>query len=303
MLVRLRKTKHGGELLACLAKYIGPRGHSAQCSQLGKTLTRQMAQATNHVIIPLCVSSQRVLRTAVVSCLVVVCGCKSDYDKLCSAVRSKDVAKLKRMLDSGVSPNHRPRIGINEPLDIAIGDGSTEIVKELLAHGADAKGFMNPPLCCAAASGHVEIAKLLIAAGAVINARDNSSRSPLGHAAATGKANMVRFLLDAGAAVNVRDDLGVTPLGGACLMGYADVVEMLLQRGADPNIQNMQGKTALHQAARNGDLAIVRHLLAAGADPKIKDLNGETPADTAELDGHKAAAEVLRVVPGNKKHH
>src|SRR5687767_12467826 len=90
------------------------------------------------------------LCVAALGCVLFFLKYESKHDKLCAAIRSRDVAKVRVLLEAGVSPNYQPRTGLREPLNVAISEGDIEIVKELLAHGADAEGDLNPPLCFAA---------------------------------------------------------------------------------------------------------------------------------------------------------
>jgi hypothetical protein len=50
------------------------------------------------------------------------------------------------------------------------------------------------PLMLAARGGHMEVVKRLVAAGADIDARDDEGRSAMGWAAAQGNTDIVQFL-------------------------------------------------------------------------------------------------------------
>jgi ankyrin repeat protein len=124
------------------------------------------------------------------------------------------------------------------PLLRAAKAGDTEVLKVLLAKGADVKlttKFGMTPVMAAAGLGAKEedttgrkktepeaIAsiKLCLDAGADVNALDNQSDTALHGAAQKGYDQVVQFLVDHGAKLDVKDKRGRTPLDSAMgLMG------------------------------------------------------------------------------------
>jgi ankyrin repeat protein len=124
------------------------------------------------------------------------------------------------------------------PLLRAAKAGDTEVLKVLLAKGADVKlttKFGMTPVMAAAGLGAKEedttgrkktepeaIAsiKLCLDAGADVNALDNQSDTALHGAAQKGYDQVVQFLVDHGAKLDVKDKRGRTPLDAAMgLMG------------------------------------------------------------------------------------
>lgn len=81
-------------------------------------------------------------------------------------------------------------------LELAIKNNSIEVVKILLAHGANASIDGSQLLCQSISDGKNEIAKLLIGYGADILADDND---PLRIACNTRNYSMIRFLIKKGA--------------------------------------------------------------------------------------------------------
>jgi len=78
----------------------------------------------------------------------------------------------------------------------ASSNGRAEVVRILLAAGADVHANNDAAIYWAALGGHVEVVRLLLAAGADVHAdRENALR----RAAGSGHVQMVRLLLDAGA--------------------------------------------------------------------------------------------------------
>ena len=114
--------------------------------------------------------------------------------------------------------------------------GHTEIVKDLLAKGADANTKVksgDTALILAAFDGHTEIVKALLAKGAEVNAKGKDGWTALICAAGGGHTTTVKALLEKGAEVNANDDYGQTALTGAKYRGYTETVELLKQHGAE----------------------------------------------------------------------
>ena len=225
----------------------------------------------------------------------------------------RDILKL--LLEHGADPNARDQRG-EDALDVLLrgayvperaaafaerdggsGDGTADLVGELLDHGAHGNApdqFGLTPLLYVLLN-HDRIAlkllphkadtpllRLLLAAatgdaaqtGALLAAHPDLSRSrlstgttPLHVAAAWGATASAAALLRAGADVNARDAYAQTPLalasGGT---GSAALIRFLLAHGADPNPRDWRDATPLHRAALAGDLGAVSALLAAKAD-------------------------------------
>ena len=229
----------------------------------------------------------------------------------------------------------------------AIIAGDAEKVKSLIAaHPGALKGkddSYRTPLLIAAALGKAEIVRLLLAAGADVSVRDKNNVMALGWAAITDSTETTRALIEAGADVNAQDEAGFTPLatavehhrtaqvlallehrpklelpikdGNRPLLlaagyGYADLVEILLKAGARPTVVGVDGSKALHRAASSGHriqeqpgfkkgepgdyAAIVKQLLDAGLpvdEPETGD--GWTALHFAAMSGNVEAARAL----------
>lgn len=114
----------------------------------------------------------------------------------------------------------------------------------------------------AAAGYRVEIVKRLIAAGADPNGAMNHRCSTPLHYAADGyitgpnwdarrQVKTIGALLDAGADIQAPDKNGATPLHRAVRTRCAAAVKFLLKRGADPTLKNKPGSTPFHLAVQN----------------------------------------------------
>jgi len=88
------------------------------------------------------------------------------------------------------------------------------------------------PLIFAALDGKLNIVKALVAKGADINAKDLSGNSALMMAAKNGHETVTEYLLSKNAAVNYVNDDGYTALIYANEAGYTPIVEQLKAKGA-----------------------------------------------------------------------
>ena len=105
-----------------------------------------------------------------------------------------------------------------EDLISAAADGKTDVVKALIAQGADLNKANSggwTPINSAVGKGHAEVVKLLIAAGADVNKASNDGWTPLNNAADEGHAEVVKLLIVAGADLNKANSGGWTPISRA----------------------------------------------------------------------------------------
>jgi ankyrin repeat protein len=170
------------------------------------------------------------------------------------------------------------------------------------------------PLHLAVAEGRTEVVRLLVAAGADLSARTEHGRDPL-HTALESAPELVPLLRELGAPVDAAsaaylDDVerlrteldggapmtdpvtGVDLLSLAAAGGAAGSARMLLERGADAD------RGALHAAAASTRPELVRLLLAAGADVNRREPDtGRSPLHAAVAAGSgRDAPEVVRVL-------
>lgn len=157
-------------------------------------------------------------------------------------------------------------------------------------------GFMSAaqagPLHNAARAGDVDLLKELLAKGADVN-QDSVSGTPLIVAAQSGQTAAARALLDAGADANLVGG-ELSPLQAAARAGSGDIVVMLLAEGADVTVTSRFGNTPLHLAAGSGSVAAVLALIEAGADVTARNRVGLRPAELAGASGHFDVIELLR---------
>lgn len=189
----------------------------------------------------------------------------------------------------------------------------TEVVRYLVAQGADPNVWSNDPLRDACGHGNLEMAQILVGAGADVNA---SGGDPLSKAAGSGNAALVAWLLQKGAdpaeggyrAFTAAARAGDIPMlqafldnkvpanakNGEALLealagGKLDAAELLAQNGADVNAQ--RGK-ALRQAAFRNRKDAAEFLLARHANVNLSE-GRETPLTEAVSQGHEDMARLL----------
>jgi ankyrin repeat protein len=207
--------------------------------------------------------------------LLALAGCaESDDGDIFDAIRAKDVAEVKRILAAGrvpLDPPQRPN-EVNKPLAYAAAYGNLEIVKLILAKGADIDG--------AVAYGDV----------------------PLIKAAEHGNKHIIEYLLEQGADVNKPNAFGVSPFIGFCAAGDMELVQLAVKHGGKINecytqqTQPNQGRknyTALQASAAYGKTDVAKFLLANGGDPMLTDSEGRTCLDLAREKGHQEIVALL----------
>ena len=192
---------------------------------------------------------------------------------------------------------------------------AVEATTGLLTHTVERAGQAGwTPLHVAVAEGQADIVRLLVAAGADLTARIEKQRTPL-HVALEASPGLVPLLLELGAeldapsaaylddveqlAAHLDDGVRITDrvsgfdlLSWAAFGGAAGAAKLLLERGADAD------GGALHAAASGARLELVRLLLDAGADvDRLDPHTGRAPLHAvvdAGPDGD--APEVVRVL-------
>jgi ankyrin repeat protein len=157
------------------------------------------------------------------------------------------------------------------PLLRAAKAGDNEVVRILLAHGADPK--------LATRSG---INPLMAAAGVGTKEEDTTGRFKT----EADAIETIQLLLDAGLDVNAAESRGQTALHGAAEKGLDQVVKFLAAHGANPNAKDRQGKTPLDAAIGLSG--------GGGFDGSRKDVHESTAAILRQL---MAAAPVAQTPP------
>jgi ankyrin repeat protein len=221
---------------------------------------------------------------------------------LIKSIEKKDVAAVKRLLESGVSPNVKDSVNYTA-LKLAILKGNREIVKLLLDAGAGVNTVDDSGksvLMDAVGCRDNNMVSLLLDAGADMGIKEQQfGETALHMAAQSADVALLKQLIERAQDVNVRDAGGTTPLimvAGERVMRTSEdnieVIRALLEKGADVNAKNDSGGTPLTNAI--GDLKVMKLLIENGADVNVKTRNGWTPLESALLEGCPDAIKLLK---------
>jgi ankyrin repeat protein len=203
--------------------------------------------------------------------------------ELSEAVKSRDLIKVRRLLEAGADANEQARRDC--AINVAATMGPIEMVTLLLDAGADIEcvgrnGFH--PLHNAAFSGHADIVAQLIKRGAKVDSKDTKGRTPLiSYAASAGSdLRIAKILLAAGADPQLEDTVEhQNSLQFAAINGDVDLGKTLVEAHADINGRDggYWGDTVLGLATYYHRKKFVEWLLAIGADVNLTNKQGKTP--------------------------
>ncbi len=208
--------------------------------------------------------------------------------RLTDAVRNRDMATVRTLLDRGADVNGRSDDGATALLWAAYGN-DVSIVELLIRAGADVNATNDlrmTPLSLACTNRNAGMVERLVNAGAKPNTAIGTGETAIMTCAGTGTTEGVRMLIAAGADVNAREPVqNQTALMWAAAEHHPDVIRLLLENGADPQARTRKGFTALHFAAREGDLEGARLLIAAGVNVNIRSQPDPVEKGTAKGGG------------------
>lgn len=183
-------------------------------------------------------------------------------------------------------------------------DGNAELVRRLLAAGADHTWAVGAHLDAAGATalslaatrGHTQVVRQLLAAGANVSVRMKpEDATPMMLAAEGGHLEALQELIAAGSDVDARSASRDTALMSSASTGHTATVKALLAAGADPRLFGDKGSTALYEATVNQHIDVVKALLDGGADPNPppEQIYDVTPLSSAVMWGNTAIVEAL----------
>lgn len=162
--------------------------------------------------------------------------------------------------------------GYNQDLFEATRKGETAKVKYLLQAGADGNALEGETrgegtvLSLAAALGHTEVVRLLLAAGAEVKTRERQPRKGIDAAKLLKTVEENGYTEIAEMLKKALERELISELADACYMGDFEVVRILVKMGADINAEDSDGVTAIEYAAAAGNKGIYEFLIANGAN-------------------------------------
>jgi ankyrin repeat protein len=231
------------------------------------------------------------------------------FTSLLFAARAGHLPVVEELVSAGADPNDRAA-DATSALVVAAHSGHGEVASFLLDKGADpnAKGSGYAALHIAIRRGDIDLVKALMAHGADPDARliqatparrlsDDVSlprplvgTTPLWLAASYGELEILRSVgQTANPSLTANDgstalmaSLGRSPntslaAGGRNQNFALEAARYLIERGVDVNAADEEGNTALHRAASNGLDPIVQLLVEKGARLEAKNKLGQTP--------------------------
>ena len=143
------------------------------------------------------------------------------------------------------------------PLMMAIYTDQNDLARRLINRGAETDRYGWTPLHYAASRSNLDMIKLLLAHGADINADSPNNSTPLMMAAWLGNTDTIRYLIQRGALVWERNDLNMTALEFAKYGGVQaniDLIQQEQRKRRDPGkVQPLKPLTPEQAAALRGD--------------------------------------------------
>jgi ankyrin repeat protein len=227
--------------------------------------------------------------------------------------------KVTLLLEHGARVNAVSKQGRTALFIAAMSDPSADIVRLLIAKGADITArdrFQNTVLNAAAVGNDTATIRIVLDHALDVNGAGVNGMTPLITAADHRNLAVIRLLLSKGAHVNAVAKgpsllptlepksgpialANVTALLAAVAGGAPEIVKALLDAGADVNAKDGRGMTPLMLAVArtNQDAAVIRLLLGHHADTTAQSSNGQTAADWARKLGAPTAMHLLNVAP------
>ncbi|HET7560331.1 MAG TPA: sigma-70 family RNA polymerase sigma factor [Limnochordia bacterium] len=233
----------------------------------------------------------------------------ADGESLAEAIRARDLARVRRLLDAAPHHVHAIDARTNQPIHWAAMTRQLDVIDELADRGADmdakrADGAR--PIQLANGDYHYRgwLKDFPTAPRQVIDhLRLRGATCDLCTACYIGDSERVRALLAEDPTVVNRPSEYVTyyacsgtPLRNAAAGGHIEIIQLLLANGADPNLPE-EGIAprghALHTAVCNNRIDIVELLLQHGAHPNVEIESSADTLSAALARGNQAMVELL----------
>jgi ankyrin repeat protein len=207
---------------------------------------------------------------------------------------------VKLLLDHGAGSHHLPEdAAYNEDLALAPTPPTSN---------GEFGDVVISPLQLAAQNGHVDVLRSLLARGAETKVGSGDPHSNAGNlvdqedinlallaAAEAGHLSVIKQLIGRNVDYAAADAIGNTALHLAVLASHSDVVaELIKVKGFVVDTTNKDGQTSLHLAAESGNAGIARLLIDHHAQVTRKTITGDIPLHLAAKKGHVLAVRALQ---------
>lgn len=197
------------------------------------------------------------------------------YQKFMDAVGRGDLVQIEAIRASGVNIHWR---GL--ALELSAAAGRLDIVKYLVAHGANVCANSDQALGESAKNNHLEVLKFLIESGADSHSCDNFA---MRMSVRNGNIDMVKYLMEHEKGVYSFD-----VLINACSYGKKNIVQYILENWVTLD-QNSQD-SALYISAKNGHIDLVKYWIKQGGFvQRAREAAVNYPHVLQWLDGHQNA--------------
>jgi ankyrin repeat protein len=238
---------------------------------------------------------------------------KTGFTALVFATLKNNAAAVKRLLAAGADPNYALS-DETKLLSAATANKSYAAAAALLEGGANpnvADGTGNTPLHVAAQAGSVDLVKTLLAKGADLNAvtkpidaggpggpgggggpprGPSGQQTPLLLAARNNHLDVMRALIEAGADTRIKAQDATTLFLSAAASGRVGVTKYAYEFDKDVTATDNSGRTAMHEVVSNGGggatqdemTELVQYLADIGVPLDEKDGRGRTPIQTGD---------------------
>lgn len=163
------------------------------------------------------------------------------------------------------------------PLGYAIALNKTQIIPLLLDAGADVHGYntfdgqhLDYLVMALRNGGGLDLVKMLLARGADINGvhtpndalHGNALTYIVGHGDKGTGIDIATYLLNWGIQTEVKDSYGDTPFIDAVKQNWYEMMDLLAAHGADVTVKDHNGQTAIDIALQKEDLNLYKHVKA-----------------------------------------
>lgn len=224
--------------------------------------------------------------------LTLLTGCVTPFDE---AVGRGDLKQVEALLSQGTPADNTNAQAGSTPLMVASSRGYSDMVKTLLAHGADPEAkndWGDMALGMAIEVGCTGCAIALLETGINVNYVDASGYTPLGQAAAFSNWEIFQALLKHGAKLDLEPQFGSSYLMLAATASPDDkkasedalkIAQRLLELGQKVDWGGSKAKNGspLMNAAGGGNGEMVKFLIAHGADADQVATDGTTARSLA----------------------